>query len=327
MKIIAPLIVVLSLLFSLSESTEKILCGRTGNGKSYIATILGCISTTCDDEESCTKEIKSCPNGMIDTVGLDDDGAEYEVTYNGKNIKLSGYTYPIWALFEHLEKEKLSDVEFYLVSDAGNIKAGQSSKLFMDFVKNDLKCSVNTVLNKYRDYDAAHTKLKNKFDILIPYEAKQAVLNGKSCTLSLSAAWREKLIMSDLKGVISTVSIENCKKLKKRLDEFNAVMSQQPKAISTSSCGYDKVVGTYKTGNDWHVSLGPISFGGGGGEATITERAVDEDCARKQQAINDAIRTESAGLYEQKVALVSTIESIEGKVAECKTLLANWAEL
>jgi hypothetical protein len=326
MKLLTPF---LTLVFAcLGEcSQHKILCGRTGNGKSYISVLLGCQSDTCDSIESCTKEIKHCSNGVIDTIGLDDDGKEYSVSYNGKNIKLSGLTYPIYALFEHLEKEKIHDVEFYLVFDANNLRGGNSLILFEDFVKNDLKCPVNLVLNKYRSDEASHRKHQSKYDIIVPNHASHLSLQGKKCSVGLSSMWRDKLIMSDLKGVVSSVNIETCKKLKTRLDEFNLLQTKIPKQISNKACGYDKIVGYVPNGNSWSIEIGPIRLGSGGGSTPITERMVDEDCARRERELNDAIRAENAALHEEKMSLLTAIESIESKIAECKTLIANWSEL
>lgn len=104
----------LLLLIIVSSEPIIILSGRSGTGKSYIATAMGCASKQCSDSQSCTKNSFICPNGkIIDTIGYDDDGT-YVVNHNGTKITLSGFTYPLYNLFEMIEQKKFQRPNFSL---------------------------------------------------------------------------------------------------------------------------------------------------------------------------------------------------------------------
>lgn len=313
-----------------SDATVKILAGRTGNGKSYLVTLTGCYRPTCPGTDSCSKETYICSNNVVDTIGLDDDGytsdgkkIDYTIAYEGKSVSLSGLTYPVYSLFDTLEKAGVTEAEFYLVYDANNLKLGSTAQFFLNFVKNDLKCPVNTVLNKYRD--EAHSALPGQFDIRVAEGAKSLDLKGKGCVLSLAKDWREKVIMSDLAGIRSRVDRENCNKLKERKTEFEEVRKALPKALSTSNCGVDMVDHFEKDGNDWNVNImGLVSFGGGGGTRAIMKRVVDGECARKDEIKNESIKAENAALAQKQTAVVAAIESIDKGLVECKNFLSGW---
>jgi hypothetical protein len=315
----------LGMCYLLVKASHQILAGRTGNGKSFIATKLGCPRKSCYSPTSCSKETFLCPNRLIDTIGLDDDGEDhkndYKILYEGKNISLSGLTYPIYSLFDTLEVNKISDVEFYLVSDANNPTGGLTQKFFMKFVTQDLNCSVNTVLNKYRP--KIHSSIAGQYDILIPEFPDEVPLKGKNCIFGLAQDWREKVILSDLAGVRSQVNIETCRKLKERSLEYKALQEKRAQDILTYSCSYDKPVG--KSGG-WSVDLfGAVSFSGG--KKMMYERAVDEDCARLRSERSHAIDAANERLHKEKLSLTQIISSVDKGLAECYNLLPQNVEL
>ena len=304
-------VIVLVLLATLGEcSNKKILCGRTGNGKSYIANLMGCDSQTCWDKSSCTQEIKSCPNGVIDTIGLDDDGKEHEVMLHGKKIKLSGYTYPVWALCEHLEANNIVDVEFYHVYDAGNMRVGATGKEFNEFLTNILSCPYDRIVNKFREDDKNHQKIDRKSsDVVVHYDQKNAVdLKGSQCSVHLPKNWRDLLVKGDLAGLKSQIKTEKCNSLRNRVNDLQSRISHTPdRTHDHNECKYwGEIGGRWCRGvkmfgkcSDWEPNRG---------------WRTDPDCIRRKDQHNTQVDIDNKQKHELNRALEKEISEIKASM-------------
>jgi hypothetical protein len=289
-------------------SQHKILCGRTGNGKSYISVLLGCQSDTCDSIESCTKEIKHCSNGVIDTIGLDDDGKEYSVSYNGKNIKLSGLTYPIYALFEHLEKEKIHDVEFYLVFDANNMRLGQSGSHFVDFLTNVINCPFGRILNKFQEID--HSTLRQSGDVIVRLNQQEGFdLQGPSCKIDLPTNWRDFLFSNDLEGLKSSLQERRCDSMKTLISRLKSQIIDTPdRPHDHNNCLYwGETGGRYCNGiklfgkcSDWEPNRG---------------WKTDHDCVRRRDESNAQAALDNQRKHESNKGLKEAIANLQASLA------------
>lgn len=301
----------------------KTLSGRTGVGKSTIATMMGCMSKTCDGAESCTKDAMVCErHNIIDTVGLDDDGDEYIVKYNGENIVMSGFTFPVYNFFDKLEELKVTDVEFYLVFDANNLKEGNSGKLFRKFVETDLKCSITKVLNKYRADYQPHVDLKHRlgFEVTVAEGATSAVLDGPNCEFALHPDWRQKIFAEDLATIRSKINVTNCNALAERRIQFVKVMNSIPDKLDDRDCSDKEQIGTIG-GGGFSFNLGGLfTYNSQRAATPVYKFVLNVDCDKRRSDRNAEIIRENDALREQKKSFVNLIADIDKGLADCDAL-------
>jgi hypothetical protein len=285
--------IILAYILLKNFSCYKIFVGRTGVGKSYIVNLLGCPAKSCDASESCTKQALICQNEkLIDTMGLDDDES-HDIYYKGNKIKLSGFIYPLYNLFEALEKYSINEAEFFFVYDSNNIREGQSSQALKNFLKNELKCPFKRVLNKYRD---VHKSRSSSNDILI-YENSHETnlrkdLSGIPCTFGLSNDWREKLINQDLEGVRSQIDVVKCNNLKATKKAYDAILDKKEKAWDDRECSYNFYVKT--------ICISPGLFWGCWENKPIYDKRTDNDCVIRRDAMNKIILDRINRLMKKK---------------------------
>ena len=199
------------------------MTGHAGVGKSYISTIMGCPQKSCRGGDACTMETAMCKvNDMfiMDGVGTNHD-RDMLVNYGGKDIKISGLSYPLFNFLETVEREKISTIEFFEVYTAVNTRSGSASNYFYDFIKDVLECPTVRVLNMFEEGDELHEKNRVPSDLIVHrFQEKLSDLKGQPCKISLTPTWRDSIISGDLVGINSVVDIKVCENLKTEREEL-----------------------------------------------------------------------------------------------------------
>lgn len=293
-------------------SGYKILVGRTGVGKSYIVTLLGCPAKSCDSSESCTKDAFICSKEkIIDTMGLDDDES-HEITYNGKQIKLSGFIYPLYNLFEHIEKYSINQAEFFFVYDSNNIREGQSSNALKKFLKHDLKCPFKRILNKYRD---VHKSRVQQDDILITEYSSEldiGTLTGIPCSFGLTKNWRDRLINQDLEGVRSQLDVVKCNLLATTKKQYDEILTKKEIPLDDTDCSYNIITG-YEC-----VEYGLLW--GCWRRAEIYSKKINNDCVVRRDARNKHNSEKNILIAQEKEKIYDLHMELLKEMVDCHAI-------
>jgi hypothetical protein len=150
----------------------------------------------------------------MDGVGTNHD-RDMLVNYGGKEIKISGLSYPLFNFLETVEREKISTIEFFEVYTAVNTRSGSASNYFYDFIKDVLECPTVRVLNMFEEGDELHEKNRVPSDLIVHrFQEKLSDLKGQPCKISLTPTWRDSIISGDLVGISSVVDIKVCENFK-----------------------------------------------------------------------------------------------------------------
>ena len=270
---------------SFTVGQHNLLAGRSGNGKSYIAGLMGCPSATCSGQDSCTKETKICSNGVIDAVGVDDNGSYTVKKPDGSTTTLSGLSYPLYNLLESLEKSKIKEFTLFEVMDANNIRRGTVEKSFFEFME-QVGCKSTTIMNKYRDEHKS--KLKGNEIIVREGQTQAPVLSGPQCTLSAPSNWRDLLLRQDVAALQTAIHQEKCSAVTARRDEvqraLNDLRNTPDEGDDTNNCQY-----WGETGGRW--CRGVKVFGKCSDWEPNRGWKTDHDCIRRRDSTNNDRRT------------------------------------
>jgi hypothetical protein len=268
--------------FTLAAVMHNILSGRTGVGKSYIATIQGCESASSGEGKSCTAKTKICENGIIDTIGLDDDRDHQVTDENGNLVNIPGLWYPIYDLFSQLETHKITSATFFLVEDANNPTRGGSVNLFTDFIQNVLGCSLTRVVNKYRDEMDQHRTSVGKDDLIVREGQTESLrLDGVTCELNIPSDWKKLVLRNDLSAIKQQILRDKYSKMTSRKKELEKTIDDK-EVYNTNDCKYWGEVGR----KCQHFSvLGKCV----GGKKAIMDWKTDYDCIRLRDEANKQV--------------------------------------
>lgn len=295
----------------------KTVAGRTGNGKSYITSLMGCQSKQCSGSESCTQKSLICDMKdyfMHDSVGADDSKGSYSVNHKGKDYPLTSMTFPIYELLSTLEAQKASEVEFYFVKDANNVKTGQSEGYMLEFITNTLQCPVTYVLNKFREDNPDHKKNENLGSIIVKeFQTTKPNLQGKACHVPLASNWREKLFANDMKAVKASVTAQQCTQWRAHHKEMTNQCESTPnfEADDNNQCQYYGDIG-----GSHCVKRQKITRRCKRREPNKGMRT-DNDCINRRNASNDAKRRRNREKQEQKDRACQEKNNLNSRLQEC----------
>lgn len=301
-----------------SDVVYRLLSGRTGNGKTYISNKLGCNGKTGGGTTSTTKDASLCGDNIIDMVGLDDDNSEHEVDFGGRTIKLSGFTFPLWNLFQLLQDNKISHLEIYTVLTTDNMVYGGSYEVFKKFVIEDMGCEVTRVLNKFDDTDPDHTAKRQPGDIVVPKRPDSITLSGPACRVALAGDWKQRLVAADLQGTLSSIDLEHCDLMCERKRDIKKAFSEQPPILDLGNCGRDEVVGVQEVGA-YAINVGPIGYSKTK-TVEIKERKVDPECDRQRTIQVGENRAAADRLAEDKRAYHAILHTVNAELLKCSAV-------
>lgn len=295
----------------------KILIGRTGTGKSYISTQLGCPRESCSGSQSCSNSTFICYNSifhLIDTVGLDDD-VHHLVEYNGNQIKLTGSTFALYDLFSVLESHRIAQARFYHVYDVNSIRDGSSIKMFQKFLGSALKCEAKRVLNKYRDIPA-HTRQLRQNDVVVREGQTEGIqLRGaRACTIALPADWRDALVNGDIDSFKQKVDIAHCQALKTTKCLLEQECLKQPLNPDTRDCSYTTQRSGGCSRRRWRRCVA---------HHIIHDTHQNPDCQIKRENANMEIRKLNEEMALWKNDHLMKLDEVTKALSVCKQKIVN----
>lgn len=323
------------------DAQENVRCiralnGMTGVGKSWISTMNGCESKTCSGSRSCTKDYLLCPNGIMDNIGAGDDGIDgnggnYEVDFEGQKIELSGLLYPVWTFLKALEEHHIDCVEHFFVVGAENPKFTGASTFLRKYIQEDMKCPLNLVVNKFDPARTDHqgnvrTLMDEGYSVItVGLNAATAPLKSSfpPCRIALSPDWKLRVLDADLAASISRIDVTACDIAYDRLVKFRAIMEKVPKTHRPASDCSRRVVVAYAKAAGSSFCMGSSCFRGKEKVVPIENIILDPECVRRDVDEREAIKNENQQLTQEKIAFADLVDKLDATVNQC-LLSPNW---
>jgi energy-coupling factor transporter ATP-binding protein EcfA2 len=236
----------------ISGSPLKALIGPSGSGKSYlVAHLAGCGVMSGMSDRSVTRDVTRCGD-YIDTLGFSDSEGG-EVKLGTTTFTLKGTHYSLFKFLEYLERDAVTEIEFWVVMKPTDRKFDDEYQKFTDILSGS-GLKINYLRNNMHNgslCDVDYCVYHDQTDIRLP--------QGRVSKIMYPKDWRNTLIRSDISGLSQIMRMNDCQELfdalSKSRDSLSSLLKSPPKPPVLENC-----LRSSKSCDSFSIGIAKFSF-------------------------------------------------------------------